>query len=196
MRWNTHNPHRGPRRGWVGAAGSLSARLARVGQVFSVQLLAQGRQALDRDEARALGLPGLQAGYVREVLLRVDGIAVVFARSVTAYAASNGPWRSIRGLGVRPLADVLFTRQGISRSPLAFTKIPPTSRLRRKVAHAWRQAAGGALATGALPARRSVFTRCGAPLLVMEVFASPTKPWGWPASVRVSGPTLQLRKKP
>lgn len=196
MGWTTQNPGRGPVRAWVGASGSLSARLAAAGQVFSVQLLAQGRQALSLDESRALGLPQVQVGYVREVVLRVDGLAVVFARSVTPYAASNGPWRAIRGLGLRPLADVLFTRQGISRSPLAFAGLKPSSRWRHQVAHGWQQAGGGALALGALPARRSVFTRGGTPLLVMEVFASPQQPWAWPVSRRVSGPVVQLKRKP
>jgi len=172
--------HRGSRRRWVGASGSLSARLAGAGQAFSVQVLKQGRQKLHADEARALGLPGLRPGYVREVVLRVDDVAVVFARSVTAHAQSLGPWRSIRGLGTRPLADVLFKRLGLARTPLEFARLKPASPLRRAVAQAWQEATAEALATRSLPSRRSVFTRRGAPLLVMEVFAARQAPWGWP----------------
>ncbi|WP_157979277.1 chorismate--pyruvate lyase family protein [Rhodoferax ferrireducens] len=173
--------YRGDVRRWLGASGSLSARLAGAGQKFSVQVLAQGRQRLHPEEARALGLPGGQSGYVREVLLRVDGIAVVFARSVTAHAHSLGPWRSIRGLGTRPLADVLFKRMGLARTPLEFCKLKPASRVRRHAARAWQQATGEVVAARSLPARRSVFTRRGAPLLVMEVFADGRLPWCWPA---------------
>ena len=180
MPWTTRNGYRGDVRRWVGAGGSLSARLAGAGQVFSVQVLHQGRQGLWPDEARAVGLPGPRAGYVREVVLRVDGLPVVFARSVTAHAQSQGPWRSIRGLGTRPLADVLFTRLGLARTPLEFAKLPPASHLRRHVARAWQHATGEAVRPTALPARRSMFTRRGAPLLVMEVFAAERAPWCWP----------------
>lgn len=178
--WTTRTMHRGAVRRWVGAAGSLSARLAAAGQTFSVQVLDQGRQKLRPDEARALGLRGVRPGYVREVVLRVDDVAVVFARSVTAHAQSLGPWRSLRGLGTRPLADVLFKRTGIARTPLEFAQLKPANPLRRDVARAWQHATGEAMGTRTLPARRSVFSRRGTPLLVMEVFAAEQVPWRWP----------------
>ena len=179
MVWRTVHRQRGAIRRWLGATGSLSARLAGAGRRFSVQVLDQGRQKLCRDEARALGLPGPQSGYVREVLLRVDGVAVVFARSVTPQASSLGPWRAIRGLGSRPLADVLFTRPGIVRGPLEFAALARISPVQRHAARAWQCATGQPVRPGALPARRSVFTRRGAPLLVMEVFAASQAPWCW-----------------
>lgn len=177
--WGLGGRYRGRVRRWVRAPGSLSARLAANGSTFSVQVLNQGRQNLYRDEARALGLAGVASAYVREVILRVDGGAVVFARSVTPQSQSLGPWRSLRGLGTRPLADVLFRRTGIARGPLQFRQIMPVSGLRRHVSRAWQQATGAAPVPRALPARRSVFKRGGAPLLVMEVFASPQQPWCW-----------------
>lgn len=180
MPWTTRNMHRGDVRRWVGASGSLSARLAGAGQTFRVQVLDQGRQRLCLDEARAIGLPGRRPGYVREVVLRVDDVPVVFARSVTMHAQSLGSWRSIRGLGTRPLADVLFKRLGLARMPLEFARLKPASHLRRYVAQAWQHATGEVVAARALPARRSVFTRCGASLLVMEVFAAGRAPWCWP----------------
>ena len=173
--------YRNPVQRWLGAAGSLSARLAGAGQKFSVQVLNQGRQSLRWDEAHALGLSGPVIGYVREVVLSVDDMPVVFARSVTAHVHSLGPWRSIRGLGTRPLADVLFKRTGLARTPLEFIKLKPASPLNRFVEQAWQQATGQALAPRVLPARRSVFMRSGAPLLVMEVFAAQVQPWCWPA---------------
>ncbi len=183
-RWTQGNRYRGKVRRWVGASGSLSARLAAAGSTFSVQVLNQGRQSLYPDEARALGLAGLGAGYVREVILRVDGAAVVFARSATRQPQSLGPWRSLRGLGTRPLADVLFRRAGIARRPLQFAGLTPVDPLHKHVARRWQQAAGEALAVRALPARRSVFVRRGAPLLVMEVFSAPHAPWCWPTPRR------------
>lgn len=195
MPWTRRNRHRGGVRRWVGVCGSLSARLASAGQSFSVQVLDQGRQRLRWDEARALGLPGRRPGYVREVMLRVDDVAVVYARSVTAHAQSLGPWRSLRGLGTRPLADVLFKRLGLARTPLEFTGLKPADPLRRYVAGAWRQATGEAVAARALPARRSVFTRRGAPLLVMEVFAAGRAPWCWPVPANARGITRFFQGK-
>jgi len=180
--WTTRNSYRGAMRRWLGAGGSLSARLAGAGQCFSVQVLNQGRQRLNLDEARALGLAAIGTGYVREVLLRVDDVAVVFARSVTTQAQSQGAWRSIRGLGTRPLADVLFKRADIARTPLEFAKLKPASSLQRHVVRAWQLATGEAVTAKTLPARRSVFRRRGAPLLVMEVFAAQHAPWCWPCS--------------
>lgn len=182
MQWTRRNGFRGDVQRWVGASGSLSARLASVGQTFSVQVLRQGRQPLHTDEARALGLQGIRSGYVREVVLRVDDVPVVFARSVTLQDRSLGPWRAIRGLGTRPLADVLFKRLGLERTPLEFSRLKSASPLRCHAAKAWQRATGESLVTRAPPARRSVFTRCGAPLLVMEVFAASQTPWCWPTS--------------
>lgn len=170
---------------WLGASGSLSARLARAGHTFSVQVLGQGRQGLRSDEARALGLGGIRLGYAREVLLRVDGVPVVFARSVTAHAQSIGPWRSLRGLGSRPLADLLFRHTlGIARTPLEYSRLQPASRAQRQVARAWRKGGSGDLQSRALPARRSAFRHKGASLLVMEVFAAARLPWVWPCGRR------------
>jgi chorismate--pyruvate lyase len=180
MAWQAFTPARGGLRRWLQASGSLSARLAATGQQFSVQVLAQGRQPLSLDESRALGLGGQRIGYAREVVLRVDDQAMVFARSVTAYADSVGAWRSVRGLGHRPLADVLFKRAGILRETLAYSQLKRQSLFQRHVASSWQAATGDGLKHPALPARRSVFTRHGAALLVMEVFAAPASDWRWP----------------
>ncbi len=180
--WTTFTPKRGAMRRWLQASGSLSARLAASSDVFSVQVLAQGRQALSAAEANALCLGARRVGYAREVLLRVDGRPMVFARSVTAYADSVGAWRSVRGLGARPLADVLFKRLGISRQALVFSQLVQHSPLQRHVAKSWEKATGATLAAQALSARRSLFVRHGAALLVMEVFAANACDWAWPGA--------------
>ncbi len=186
MKWLANNPLHGDLGRWLQAGGSLSARLAATGTVFSVQLLCQGRQALMVDEAKALGLTANRDGYAREVVLRVDGVPRVYARSVASCADSLGAWRSVRGLGTRPLADVLFRRSGITRRPMAFGKLPATGAMRRHVAQAWQQAGNGVLRQASIAARRSVFVRRGAPLLVMEVFAAGPDHWVWPDSAPVS----------
>jgi chorismate--pyruvate lyase len=126
---------------------------------------------LRRDEALALGLSSGRSGYVREVLLRVDQAPVVYARSVTDHAHSLGPWRSMRGLGNRPLADVLFgSVNSIVRTPLQFASLQPASPLQRHIRQVLHTRTDRPAARHSLPARRSVFRRQGAGLLVMEVF--------------------------
>lgn len=163
-------------RRWLAAPGSLTARLRLHGTV-SVQVLAQGRMTLLPQERRALGC---QAAHVREVLLRIDGRAAVWARSVTPLSAVKGPWAAIQGLGKRPLAELLFSHRQVLRGPLIASHLVPGSPLQRRMAQAWlRHAEAAPDAPGpachALPrwARHSVFWHRGQPLQVLEAFA----PW-------------------
>lgn len=175
--WSEQAPLWGGGRFWLQAPKSLSARLAATGRAFGVQVLRQGRGPVTADEARALGIAGQHEGYVREVVLRLDAQAVVFARSVTFCDDSQARWQSLRGLGTRPLADVLFTRGDISRLPMQYTRLKPAGPMYRHVARSWQEATGQVLARQPLPARRSVFVRFAAPLLVLEVFAAPLSVW-------------------
>ena len=84
----------------------------------------------------------------------------------------------------KPIKAVRLRRAGIARRPLQFAGLTPVDPLHKHVARRWQQAAGEALAVRALPARRSVFVRRGAPLLVMEVFSAPHAPWCWPTPRR------------
>jgi len=175
--WSEQAPLWGGGRFWLQAQGSLSARLAATGRVFDVQVLRQGRGPVTVDETCALGVEGQHEGYVREVVLRLDAEAMVFARSVTPCDDSLARWRSLRWLGTSPLADVLFTRADISRLPMQYTRLKPTGPTYRHVAHAWQEATEHTLTHQPLPARRSLFVRHAAPLLVLEVFAAPSSVW-------------------
>ena len=108
-------------RDWLTHADSLTARLRTYRGVFAVQILFQG-VGRPLSWERAL----LRAGtvcHVREVLLLVDGRAVVWARTVLDQSALRGPWRFLSGLGTRPLGARLFTDPAISRSRFLF--LPP-----------------------------------------------------------------------
>jgi chorismate lyase len=186
--WRNSPTTRGANKRWLKAGGSLSARLAASGKTFSVQVLRQGRAPLSQDEELALGLGHQCAGYAREVLLRVDGLPVVFARSVTAKHNAVGAWRSVQGLGNRPLADVLFKRSGISRQPLSFCRLERSSPRQIHVRKAWAEGAGAPVRELALQARRSVFVRKRATLLVMEVFIAQATCWPGLASAKGTQP--------
>ena len=99
---------------WLRATGSLTARLRQHGAV-KVQVLSQGTQRLTRPERQALKRV---SGHVREVLLWVDNEPAVWARSATSQRALRGPWKALKGLGTRPLAELLFSHQRVMRGPL------------------------------------------------------------------------------
>ncbi len=118
----------------------------------------------NHDEYRRLKQPAYRRALVREVLLYAGGRPVVLAHSVAAWRDLSGTWRSLRGLGNRPLAEALFTDPLVRREPLEFARIDRRHPL-------WRRACevlGRELPT--LIARRSRFTKRGRPLLVTEVF--------------------------
>jgi len=155
---------------WLTAPGSLTARLRAHGQV-DVVVVFQGSARLWPIEARDLRQ---RNGHVREVILRIDGRPAVWARSTTPHRALRGPWKALRGLGTRPLAELLFSRRHVCREPLV-SHHPRRHSL--AVTHLHRQWAGlmpGQPAHEAPNwARSSVFWRSGQPLRVLEVFA----PW-------------------
>ena len=155
---------------WLRATGSLTARLRQHGTV-QVRVQRQGRLPLLRCEQQALQT---RCGYVREVVLLVQGRPAVWARSATRNNAIQGPWKALRGLGARPLAELLFVGVALAREPLQARRMPRRSPLDQRIRQQWQR-----ITIGSLPAplprwsRSSVFWRAGAPLRVLEVFS----PW-------------------
>lgn len=160
-------------RDWLQAPGSLSRRLAARGSRFEVQVLRQDMAPLRPHERRALGVCGLS--LVREVLLRVDGEPLVWARSAVALQATRGPWRALRGLGSRPLAHLLYDDPRITRSQLQPRRITRWGVTHRHAERQWKQATGEAMPAGMQWSRNSVFRRGGALLRVMELFSPELK---------------------
>ena len=158
-------------RQWLSAPGSLTARLRQHGQV-SVQVISQRRQTLWPQERAALRC---SQGHVREVILRIDGRPAVWARSATPLRAVKGPWRAIKGLGTRPLAELLFEHNKVSRDPLQSQMLLRQGPERRHLARQWAQSQTTQNVSEPAPswARRSVFWHHGHPLQVLESFA----PW-------------------
>jgi len=166
--WPIHPARPGLRR-WLQATGSLTARLRAHGQV-RVQVISQGTQRLTPPESRALGQT---SGHVREVMLWVDDQAAVWARSATSQRALRGPWKALKGLGTRPLAELLFNHQRVQRGPLHrhawCARGPEQSRARR----GWPQAQPRTPRW----ARASVFKHHGQALRVMESFSPHVAMW-------------------
>jgi len=153
---------------WLTAPGSLTARLRRHGTV-RVQVLTQGTRRLWAHER---GVLGVAHGHVREVVLWLDARPAVWARSSTRLADARGPWRAIRGLGNRPLAEVLFNGAGIRRDPLHVHRWPMTGPEHGRCRRQWAALPGPTDDDAPVWGRSSVFRHRGAPLLVTECFAA------------------------
>ncbi|WP_051237303.1 chorismate--pyruvate lyase family protein [Ottowia thiooxydans] len=155
---------------WLFAGGSLTARLRAHGTV-EVVVVRQGALALWLAERRDLTC---RCVYAREVILLLNGRAAVWARSVTPLPAFHGAWKSLAGLGTRPLAELLFQGRSLDRDALV-----PHRLLRHGPESRWvRQStvvAGHVESPLEQPTwgRSSVFWRKGQPLRVFEAFA----PW-------------------
>lgn len=150
----------GAARACLRETGSLTARLRLSGPVI-VQLL---RQELDRpqpDERRVLRLAAGRIAPMREVVLRIQGHASVYAHTVGNSAALE----MLRRAGRRPLATVLFTDPRVRAGPLYHRSLDARHPLYRAAA-AWCEG----IVPCRLPARRALFARGAARLLVTEVF--------------------------
>lgn len=156
-------------RAWLRAPGSLSQRLARHGR-FEVQVLRQATTKLRAPERRQLGSPRRGCTWVREVLLRVDDQPLVWARSSLHRSSLSGPWKALKGLGSRPLAQLLYDDRRVQRSTLQPRRVAFHGATRRQMAQQWLFATGEPAPAGMVWSRHSVFKRQGALLRVMELF--------------------------
>ena len=157
-------------RDWLSAPGSLSKRLARTGKVYEVQVLRQAVTPLRARERSALGMPRSGCTLVREVILRVDGEPLVWARSSLHQSALAGPWKALKGLGNRPLGHLLYDDPRVQRSVLEPRRLARFGHTRRQMCKQWLAATGAPASPQMLWSRNSVFTRRKAQLRVMELF--------------------------
>jgi chorismate--pyruvate lyase len=157
-------------RDWLRAPGSLSKRLAALGKRYEVQVLRQGVTPFRRHERDALGLPRRGCTVVREVILRVDGRPLVWARSSVHQSALAGPWKALKGLGARPLGHLLYDDPRVTRSELQPRRLARHGHTRRQMQRQWLAATGELPSPQMLWSRNSVFRRRGAELRVMELF--------------------------
>ena len=145
-------------REWLFDQDSLTQRLTELSNNgFSVNPLQQGWQTLRADETLALGVAENSEGWVREVLLRGNGVPWVFARSVAARSALEGSGLALDELGSRSLGELLFSDRAFLRGELEACRypaiwLPPEVRGKQ------------------LWARRSCFRRGELAVLVAEVF--------------------------
>lgn len=148
------------RQAWLRRPGALTAGLRRLGDV-RLTVRREAVEALTPGWAAEAGLPAGTPVWWREILMTVDGVPAVQACSFTPLRASLGVWKAMRGLGQRPLADILYRDPRIARGGFRFGRLRA-----RRADGTWTDAAAGE----PILARHSVFTRLGQPLLVAEYF--------------------------
>jgi chorismate lyase len=159
---------------WLPVGGSLTAAVRAASTDFRVRLLGQGWRKAIPDEAAAVEVSARERVWTREVLLgdaaRGPLMPLVFAHSIVA-ARDLAAWPWLRGLGNRPLGDVLFEHPGVCRGTLLYRRIDGRHPLYHAASAAFLHANGkDATLAPTLWARRSVFVLHGGPLLVSEVF--------------------------
>jgi chorismate--pyruvate lyase len=158
-------------RDWLVTPGSLTARLVAHSRQFRVQKLRQAGALCLADEALAIGLPRRERVWEREVLLRCDGVPVVFAHTVVPTSCTASDWPLFSALGERSLGSTLFYDPLVQRGPLEFARIRAGHPLTRRAL-----AALGGTGPAMFPAetyfhaRRCVYRRHQGLLLVTEVF--------------------------
>jgi len=148
---------------WLVDTGSLTARLKQHCQTFTVEILAEGHYQLSDDEKIRLNLTD-NLGFVREVLLKLDGVPWVFARSVIPLNTLTAPGGELEQLGNRSLGSVLFSAPDMQRSEIEIAEFHSHSKV-YSLSHLFSSAPKASLF-----GRRSCFLLGGQSLLVSEVF--------------------------
>ncbi|QYJ78964.1 chorismate--pyruvate lyase family protein [Shewanella acanthi] len=94
-----------PLREWLLAPGSLTQKLKNCCHDFEVRVLGEGLHFPLEGE-----YPQHQQVWVREVLLCLDGIPWVFARTLIPPALMSQRQADFLGLGTRPLGELLYSQ--------------------------------------------------------------------------------------
>ncbi len=151
---------------WLFRPGALTAGLRRLGSV-QLRVSREFSEGLRPEEAWMLQVPTHTPIWVREIIMSVNGIDSVFARSFTPLPASHGLWQGMRRLRTRPLADMLYHDPQILRSPFFACRLREQAPLYHTARHILGPDCPPAQKT---LARCSVFWRASSPLLVAEGF--------------------------
>lgn len=152
---------------WLTEPGSLTARLQRGAADFRVEVVRQRALLPFEDEWRLLGLGRPERVRVREVILRRDGEAAIYAHTVLALGSRGVLTRWFGRLGSRSLGSLLFANPAFCRTPLEFRRLDRRHPLLR------RAEAVLPAPPGSCWARRALYRLGNQRLLVTEVFLPP-----------------------
>ena len=162
-------------RAWLVEPSCLTHHLKAADPIFDLERLSQDVTEFDIQEARLLAeSKPSKNGVVRQVLLKLNGQAKVYARVLIPETTLTQMGQRIDTLKDLPIGEnLLFNNPKVKRQPFMFRKITTDDPL-------YASAFKYLKTTEALWARCSVFNYEGHPLLITEVFAPNCPPYRQP----------------
>jgi chorismate--pyruvate lyase len=151
---------------WLLRPGALTGGLRRLGDV-DLRVVRERADGLTPSESWMLSRTPASPIWLREIMMSINGVNSVLARSFTPLQASHSWWQGMRRLRTRPLADMLYHDPQIVRSRFFVCRLTDQHPMYRS---AQRMLGDQCPPARAMLARCSVFWRCGQPLLVAECF--------------------------
>lgn len=139
-------------RDWLLDHGSLTARLSLLGH-FRVEILREYQGRPTQLERQKLKLCHQARVWVREVVLKVNDCALVYARTAIPQQTLQGKEKRLQYLGEKSLGSYLFQQPHLKRQPLSVSHCNPN-----QLGLEW--------------CRHSVFTLGNKPLMVSEAFTA------------------------
>jgi len=139
---------------WLSTQASLTAKLQSLG-TLTVEVIEDAWGTPTAREKRRLSLRPRDAARIRTVLLKVDGVTMIYARSIIPARSLRGHWRQVKHLKNKPLGGYLFQHKCLRRSGIEITQLPKNMFPNQKN-QVW--------------ARRSIFQQFGSGILVNEAF--------------------------
>lgn len=151
---------------WMVDRQSLTQKLKRLSRQFRVQKLRQARALCLADETNIIGAARRIMVQAREVLLRCDGVPVVYAHTIVPLSATASDWPFFSSLGERSLGASLFVDPAVRRGQLEYAFLGARHPL---VIRAAQAIVSSGFEQG-LWARRCLYRRGNGLLVVTEVF--------------------------
>lgn len=139
---------------WLRETGSLTALLSNAG-VLSIDVINDGWGQPTQRERKVLSLRAREAARVREVVLKVNGTPMIYARSIIPARALVGHWRHLSKLKNQSLGGFLFQDKQLVRGPIEIVSLP------NNLFHEVNESVW---------ARRSIFKQYNRGVLVSEAF--------------------------
>lgn len=151
---------------WLFRPGVFTEGLRQLGQL-RLRVAAEYEDMLPASEAWMLQQAAGYPIWVREIVMSIDDIDCVFARSFTLLLASQGLWQSMRQLQTRPLGDILHHNPLVHRSGFYACRLTPQEPIYQSATRVLQK---GCPPAAQILARCSIFKLSEQPLLVAECF--------------------------
>lgn len=150
---------------WLTRPGALTEGLRALGTI-KLNVNREYVDTLGADEAVLVQGQPKATVWAREIIIKVDSVPCMVARSVCHLADASDAWREIRDLGVKPLAELLYHDPAVTRDPFFISFAHASLPIYAAVSYYLGQPAP----VDTCVARSSVFWLAEKPLLVSECF--------------------------